>query len=535
MSTVEIAIASEGLSRLACRSLFGVERVGDAARFRVDVFAPEPLAVADLLQKACVLAIESIEGRRIVHGVIRAVAAMGTSQQAAGRRYRLAVVSAFATLDLGRRCRVYQHLSVPEVVEAVLAAAGWPSKNIDVRTTEPHAKREYIVQYLESDATFIRRLCEEEGLYFRFTHKDGVERFVLDDDSTQATGALERTVLLVDKTGMAAVDGLVAFGCEQAHARRAGKVTLRDYAPAKPKLVLEAAGEDGTAVERAVEVYAAPGRFAEQADGRRRAREHLEALRAGAHVIRFRTNARRLAPGRAFTMEIAGDYVGTARPEGKHFVVGLRHAWRFEGDAYDLEVEAIPIGVRYRLPRATQRPRIAGAQTAIVTGAPGQEIHPEGDGRVHVRFHWDRKGPKDDKSSVPIRVAQPNMPGSMLIPRVGWEVLVAFEDGDPDRPYVLGRLYNAKQPPPFSLPQNKTMSCIGTSSSPGGAKTNLIAFDDAAGREHLAIQASTDKATTVANDLFTQTAKVEACHVGGAQERTIGGSEDVSVKQAYFV
>src|SRR5262249_37080266 len=138
------------------------------------------------------------------------------------------------------------------------------------------------------------------------------------------------------------------------------------------------------------------------------------------------------------------------------------------GGSESLEIEAIPKTVPYRLPRTTPRPRIDGVQPAFVTGPAGSEIHPDDAGRIFVHFLWDREGPTDDKSSLPMRALQANVPGSMVIPRVGWEVAVAFEDGDPDRPYVLGRVYNGKTPPPFPLPANKTVTALQSFSSPGG-------------------------------------------------------------------
>ncbi len=130
---------------------------------------------------------------------------------------------------------------------------------------------------------------------------------------------------------------------------------------------------------------------------------------------------------------------------------------------------------------------------------------------------------------------QPNTPGSMLIPRVGWEVLVAFEDGDPDRPYVLGRTYNAKQPPPFPLPANKTITALSTVSSPGGAKQNAFHIDDGAGRQHMVWNAGFAKTTTVANNMVTQTVGFEAHGVKGSQTWSIGGNQTLSVQNALMV
>jgi type VI secretion system secreted protein VgrG len=173
-----------------------------------------------------------------------------------------------------------------------------------------------------------------------------------------------------------------------------------------------------------------------------------------------------------------------------------------------------------------------GVHSAIVTGPPGAEIHTDDQGRVSVRFPWDREGPKDDKSSLAVRAMQPNMPGSMVLPRVGWEVWVMFEDGDPDRPYVLGRTYNGKQPPPVSLPGNKTMTSLETLSSPGAKVKNAITFDDAAGRQHMVVHAGAHKSTRIAGDAVVQTARVETVAIGGNLSRTVGADEKVSVKEA---
>lgn len=520
--------------QLSCRELEGRERLGEPNELAIDAFSADPVDRAAVVGQPCRVEISSRHGARVLAGIVFSFTAMATSNTGAGRRYKLVVRSSFAALELTRRSRIFQHLSVPDIIKKVLADAGFPAGDITISAPETHAPRDYVVQYAESDATFIRRLCEEDGLYFRFEPTSDGERFVLEDTSTSAPSALDSALPIVDASGLDRPTP-TAFNARASFRRRPGKVTLRDYNQEKPAVKLEAVQTAGTDLEREVEVYAAPGRFQDEQLGKTRATHHLESLRADAETIFFQTTATALAPGLSVKIESAPDLRGTARPEGDHVVVGVRHKWSASHRDDAIEVEVIPAATPFRLPIITPRPQIAGLQPVFVTGAPGEEIHVDAQGRVRVRFQWDRETKGDDTSSLPIRVMQPNTPGSMLLPRVGWEVLAAFEDGDPDRPYILGRSYNAKQVPPFSLPGNKTVTVIGTASSPGGGKQNQIRFDDAAGRQNVSFAAGFGKSTSVANDMLTQTVKNEALTIKASQSRTVGASEDVSVTEGYVV
>jgi type VI secretion system secreted protein VgrG len=520
--------------RFAALAMAGRERLGEASRFEITFVTPHVLPPEALLGKPGAVTLRGAFGERTVHGLVTRSSAVATSQASDARLCRVVLESAFAGLRLRRRSRVHQHLAVPDIIRRVFREAGYSADTITAQLIEAHAPREYVVQYAETDAAFVRRLCEEEGLYFRFEPRDGFDVLVLEDASAHAPAANPQKLVVVDETALHTAR-LAAFACESARRRRPGKVRLRDYDPAKPSLLLESIVEAGTDVEKATEVYQAPGDFTTPEQGHARARVLSESLRADAKRIHFETSATGLAPGLAVELEPAPDYPGTARPEGKFFVVEVEHTWSASAPRRTCRVTAIPSDVPYRLPIVTPRPRIHGIQSAIVTGVPGEEIHTDATGRARVRFHWDREQDADDKSSLPIRTMQPNLPGSMLIPRVGWEAIVAFEDGDPDRPVLLGRTYNGKHPPPFALPANKTITALATVSSPGGGRRNSIHMDDAAGRQHMVWAAGFGKTTTVANNMLTQTVGFEALAVNGSQAWTIGGSEAVSVGNAMAV
>lgn len=521
-------------SEFVALDLRGTERLGEASRFEVTFISPHVLPPESVLGKPAAVTVRGEFGDRTIHGLVTGSTAIATSQSGEARTCRVVLESALALLRWRRRSRIHQHLSVPDIIRRVFQEAGFAADTVSAELVEEHPPRDYVVQYAETDATFVRRLCEEEGLYFRFEARDGVDAFVLEDASAHAPATSPEKLLLVDESALGTTEE-TAFACESARRRRPGKVRLRDYDPAKPSLLLEALVEAGTDVEKRTEVYRAPGGFTTPEEGETRARVVNESLRADVKQIHFETSAPGIAPGHVVQLEPAHDYPGTARPEGKFFVVAVEHVWASASPRRTCKVTAIPAGTPYRLPLVTPRPTIHGVQSAIVTGAPGEEIHTDAGARSTVHFHWDREQPADDKSSLPIRTMQPNLPGSMLLPRVGWEAIVAFEGGDPNRPVIVGRTYNAKHPPPFALPANKTITALATVSSPGGGRRNSIHMDDAAGRQHMAWAAGFGKTTTVAANMLTQTVGFEALAVNGSQTWSVGGNESVSVGNAMLV
>ncbi len=120
------------------------------------------------------------------------------------------------------------------------------------------------------------------------------------------------------------------------------------------------------------------------------------------------------------------------------------------------DVNAIPIEVQFRPGRSTSKPMISGPQTAVVIGPPGKKVDTDKYGRVRVRFHWGRPGPRLRDRSAWIRVAQP-LPArpdfkGLLVPRGGQEVMVHFREGDPDRPIITGILYRGSRVEPAGWP-----------------------------------------------------------------------------------
>ena len=140
-----------------------------------------------------------------------------------------------------------------------------------------------------------------------------------------------------------------------------------------------------------------------------------------------------------------------------------------------------------------------------MVGPKQQEIHVDEMGRVRVQFHWDREGGHDDDSSCWMRVSQAwagNKFGIIALPRVGHEVLVAFYEGDPDQPVIVGRIYNRTNAVPYELAKSKTKSGWRTESS-GGDRSQAargyheLTFEDAIGKEQVFMRSEGSLATIV--------------------------------------
>jgi type VI secretion system secreted protein VgrG len=423
-------------------------------------------------------------------------------------------------------CRVFQAMSAPDIVKKVLSDAGLPEDSQQWQLTGSYPERVYTTQYRETDFDFVRRLLSEEGIAFAVDSSSGADVVVFFDSDL---GDVDGDKSIPHRPGdglLAPRDAIGALTHEKSTAP--GKVNLRDYDFEHPRLQLDAKAEGDNDTEKSLEVYHYPGRFKEPSEGDRYAKVLLDSLRARREIIAGPTNTLRLYPGRKFQLDdhpyaplnqeylvLSVDVTLEARPN-------LQRRGDAMGRGQRLAFVAIPTAkTTYRPPRVPRAVAAPGAQIAVTTGPAGQEIHPDKFGRVKVIFPWDRLGKADDSSSLWIRTCQLPLGGSMLTPRVGWETLLNFTDGDPDLPFVFGRMYNGKTPPPYPLPEHKTRMAIQTATTPGGGSSNEIRMDDKAGSEEMFMNASKDAAVSAGNNA-TET-------VGNNETRSVGSNHSLSV------
>jgi type VI secretion system secreted protein VgrG len=221
--------------------------------------------------------------------------------------------------------------------------------------------------------------------------------------------------------------------------------------------------------------------------------------------------------------------------DGEYVVERVQHDWRQTGPGtarLDARFRLLPKAVKFHPARRTPRAPVFGLHTAIVTGPAVEEIHCDEFGRIKVQFHWDRHGKFDDESSAWVRVGQMHTSGSVVIPRVGWEVLIDFEDGDPDKPVALGRVYNAIYMPPSKLPDQMTASRLQSFVSPGGKGHNEIGVDDGAGSETFNVHAQKDLNLVVANNKTEKVTNDSSIGVIGNHDLSVGANKTVQIGAA---
>ncbi|WP_224363353.1 type VI secretion system tip protein TssI/VgrG [Hyalangium versicolor] len=446
---------------LAVTAFSGREELSRAFAFTVELAATGQTAIQpqELLAQQVLLSLhDRVNGAsRFVHGMIGRVEALGERQ---GRmRYRVLLVPDFWKLRHVRRSRIFQQKSVPEIVQQVLGDAGIAH---GARLEGSYSPREFCVQYRESDFDFVSRLLESEGIFFFFEHTEDAHTLVLGDGANSHTPIPGESRLPFRESTGAEGDEEHVLALERAARVRPGVAVLRDFNFVQPSMDLTAKKQAANA-NTELEVYDSPGKYEEPGVGRDLAQVRLEELRHDTERCDGECSSVRLLPGCTFTLTEHPD----ATFEGDYLLVSVEHSGGHA--AYQSRFHAIPAAVPYRPPRLTQRPTIAGAQTAIVVGPPGEEIHTDEHGRIKVRFHWDREAPGDDKSSCWIRVSQAWAGagwGALYLPRIGQEVIVRFLEGDPDRPLVTGTVYNGERarcaPTPAPVAEAPTSCCSRT-------------------------------------------------------------------------
>jgi type VI secretion system secreted protein VgrG len=504
-----------------------------------------------ILGKPAMLTIEGREGTRYVCGIVNRFEQSGEPTRLT--QYKAELVPKLWLLGLRHKSRIFQDMSVPDIIKKVLTDASVSASDFQIKTHASYQKREYCVQYRETDLAFISRLMEEEGIYYWFEHSKNKHVLIMGDASSTHTPIDGESKLYFQTATGEEPDFEHIYKFQYSQAVRPGEVVLKDYDFKKPQLDLTA--QKAADRDTNLEIYDYPGEYTQPSIGASLSEIRLQELQTPRRVGEGMSNCRRLLPGFKFTLaehsraSLNGEYLLTSVAHHGSQVQVLREAaGTSSGNEYRAAFASIPSKFQFRPPRVTPRPVIAGSQTAIVTGPKGEEIYPDEHGRIKVQFHWDREGKLDEKSSCWIRVGQtmagPTW-GAIVIPRIGQEVIVQFLEGDPDRPIIMGTVYNGDNRPPFPLPGGKTQAGFKSNSTAGGGGYNEFVLDDTKGKELIRVHGQFDMDSKVEHDLrehvlnnrsrdvtnneSVQVGVDQTYSIGSNQSGTVGGNKTIKV------
>jgi type VI secretion system secreted protein VgrG len=456
--------------------------------------------------------------------------------------YRLEVVPKLWLLTRKAQSRIFQQISVPDILKKVL---GEYSLDVSYEIEGTFEPRDYCVQYRETDFNFVSRLMEEEGIYYFFKHDDGSHKMVLSNTPQHHPDVPINVNIIYEPVlgGFRNEDRI--YDWSKVQELRSGKYLLWDHCFELPHKHLQAdkailgdvqvgtvSHKQKMGVNDNLEIYDYPGEYAQRFDGvtpgggdraadlqkiftdnKRTVGIRMQQEAVTGLVLQGSSTCRQLMSGHKFNLQrhfnANGTYVLTTVHHSANVSIDFRTGE--SGDyLYQNGFTAIPFAQPYRPTRDTPKPFVQGTQTAVVVGPGGEEIFTDKYGRVKVQFHWDREGKHNENASCWVRVTQPwagKRWGASFWPRVGQEVIIDFLEGDPDRPIAVGTVYNADQMPPYlgegfddKHKNDNKVSGIKSSTTPGGEGFNEWRFDDTKDKEQIFIHAQKDMDERVLHD-----------------------------------
>ena len=502
------------------------EHLGRLFQFELDLVSKESeIKFADILgQNITVRLTLPGDKQRFFNGYVSRFSQEGTVDEL--HAYSMTVHPWLWFLTRTADCRVFQEMTVPDIIKSVFRDHGFSDFEESLSST--YRTWQYCVQYRETDFNFVSRLMEQEGIYYYFKHEKDKHVLVLADSVSahEPYPDYEKLPFFPPDEDLRRERDHI-FDWNTTQRIQPGIYALDEYDFTRPKANLQVK----STIKRdhphsTLEIFDYPGEYPDTGDGEAYVRARIEELQAEHELVQAQGNARGLAVGNLFELT---DYP-RADQNREYLIVAATHELTSDahasggtapsGQVYDCRFSAMDSKQPFRPSRTTPKPMVQGPQTAVVVGPAGDEIHTDEYGRVKIQFHWDRYGKNDENSSCWVRVSHPTAGkgwGAIQIPRIGQEVIVDFLEGDPDQPIITGRVYNNDNMPPYGLPGAGMVSGMKSNSTPGGGGYNEMSMDDTKGKEAVTVHGQYDMNTTVehdqtntVNNTFTETIKSDA-------------------------
>jgi len=518
-----------GKDVLLLRGFQGSEGISRLFRFQLDLLSENPaISFPDIIGKNVTISLKQPDGSyRYLNGIINRFGQQATEERLTA--YTAEMVPWLWLLTRDADCRGFINKTVPDIISQVFTDLGFNDFSNSLQGS--YEPIDYSVQYRESSFNFVSRLMEECGIFYFFKHEEGKHTLVLADSQTiHSPCPGQSTIRYTASSGGPQKDVITGWQIEQV--LHAGKYSQQDYN-------FETRGTNLTALEPSVidvggnakfEVYDYPGDHLTKDSGQSLAKIRMQEVEAGHLVAQGTSHCRMFISGYKFTLEdyprqdMNTDYLLT---EIHHTALtdAFPSARAAEGESYSNTFTCIPLSVPFRPARVAVRPHVHSLASAIVIGGGDGTINTDQYGRIQVMFPWDQY--RHGTGTAWCRVSQvwagKNW-GSIFLPRVGQEVWVDFEEGDPDNPIIVGGVYNAQSMPPCPLPDKQNISGFRSKSTPGGGEhdSNVLTFDDTAGSEVFYMRAQKDMAARVEHN--------EDHHVYNDQQVTVDHDQDITVK-----
>ncbi|MFO0698085.1 MAG: type VI secretion system tip protein TssI/VgrG [Nitrospira sp.] len=536
-----------GKDVLLLRGFSGRESLSQLSAFDLDLLSKDPeIKFEDIIGKRVTLRVTlSQDKERYFNGFISRF--VQTGAQTGMANYRATMVPWLWFLTKTTDCRIFQNKTIPDIVQQIFKEYGFTDVKAKLQGT--YEPRDYCVQYRETDYNFVARLMEQYGIFYFFEHEKEKHTLVLTDNPDAHQPCPEQPKAKWNPQGSKSLTEDVVGTLEVEKIFRPGKYALTDYNFETPSTSLLSEIDTTITVggNTKYEVYDYPGEYEKKAQGKTLVKLRMEEQEVKHLSVTGTSSCRAFATGYRFDFEdysradLNQAYVLTAVSHSA--TVGDTYTTGRASDgssAYTNAFVCIPHKVPFRPPQITPKPIVQGPQTAVIVGPTGEEIYSDKYGRVKAQFHWDREGKNDENSSCWMRASQNwagKQWGGIFVPRIGQEVIVEFLEGDPDRPIITGRIYNAEQMPPYALPANQTQSGVKSNSSKGGGGSNEWRFEDKKGSEEIYLHGQKDWNIVIENDKSQSIGHDESLTVGNNRTKKVGvdQSEDIGSNKTIHV
>jgi len=476
--------------------------------FHADIYLQtmEQIDTEKLLNTIATISIEiDKQNIRYFSGIIEQATfenVVSTDEVNNGNILYIRLVPTLARMQYTKKYRAFQEQTALDIVCSLLKENSITNTqmNIDNQTRN---RRTFCVQYGESDFHFISRLMEEEGIFYCFEHKNNKDILQISDIS--ATCKRIKTELKVRQYSTnATITPDSVYNVSFSDSIGTKKVEAYSYCDAKSEVISGAYSDSRDKTKFAEKEIYDPS-FSEKNAGNDITKIMFEEENSLTKKLVGNSYCPEVYAGSIFSL--SGSKV--EKHNGEFLTISVKHYINQIPNTTDTPIYynsfvAIPSNVPFRPAQTHFKNRIFGCQTALVNGTSDEEIFCDSNARIKVKFHWDSRTKQDENSSCWIRTAQiwaGNNFGSLIVPRVGMEVLVQFINGDPDQPIVVGCLYNGVNKAIEYAKDNKAVSSFRTNSLQTENGFNELSFNDEKDEEEIFIHAQKDMNLIIENSV----------------------------------